>query len=443
MLPAGTAWYRLADDRETTLNHLRRLLCLLTLIAPPLLALTSCASPGMARGPAAQLDRLEIVSRAPAFGGASFDAAGDYETIVAVAHMHINVRHASNQGIVDLDRAGASGGSLAYKTDVVIVRPRDPAKASRVLLFDLPSRGGRLFQRLANEGGEDIATAAGVGTGFTMRRGHTMVWIGWQGDIALAADGSRAGTDFPSVPLHGESSEEAVFDDIAESGVMRLSYAAASQDQSDARLTVRASAAAAPITLPASAWRYTGPTGIAFARVKGFDAGAIYRFQYRARDPKVMGLGMAAVRDVASYLKSGALDGAGQANPLADLRPALALVVGVGQGGRFLRELIWQGFNADPRGGKVFDGAMPLLAGSGKSFVNARFAQPDRVSTQHLDQLLPGDQFPFTYAVSTDPVSGKTDGIFARCRRDASCPKLMHVVNQSADIKPDSHAPGV
>jgi hypothetical protein len=83
--------------------------------------------------------------------------------------------------------------------------------------------------------------------------------------------------------------------------------------------------------------------------------------------------------------------------------------------------------NADPRGGKVFDVAMPVIAGSRKSFVNARFAAPGRYSTQHLNHLAPGDQFPFSYAVTTDPVSGRTDGIFARCQTDDTCPKLAHI----------------
>jgi hypothetical protein len=136
---------------------------------------------------------------------------------------------------------------------------------------------------------------------------------------------------------------------------------------------------------------------------------------------------MAALRDVTAYLKAAAPDGAGQANPLADIKPQLAIAVGVSQSGRVLRDWIWQGFNQDPRGGKVFDGAMPLIAGSRKSFVNQRFAQPGRYSTQHLDHITYGDQFPFSYAVTTDPVGGATDGIFARCQATASCPKLMHV----------------
>lgn len=400
-----------------------RALCVLAV--PSLL---SCASLGGGEdgASAAQVERFEIVSRAPAFDGAAFEDAGEYETIVAVAHMKINPRAAANRGIVDLDKASAPDGWVHYQADVVIARPREAAKASRVLLLDVPNRGGKLFQQMANEGTRAL-DMSGVGNGFTMRRGHTLVWIGWQGDIALARDGTSAGAAFPSVPVTGPSTEEAVFDDAKPTGTIALSYAAATPDQARASLTVRATPSSPPKLLGADAWHYTGTRSIDLTRAAGFDMGAIYQFRYEARDPAVMGLGFAALRDVTSFLKSGARDGAGQANPLADIRPAVTLAVGVSQSGRVLRDLIWQGFNADPRGGKVFDAAMPLIAGSRKSFVNARFAQPGRYSTQHLDHFTYGDQFPFSYGVTTDPVSGKTDGIFARCQQTATCPKLMHV----------------
>ncbi len=391
------------------------------------LVLASCGTPRAPAALAASIERLDIISRAPAFGGADFEGGGQYETIVAVAHMRINPAHPANRIIADIDKAAAPDGWVRYQSDVIIVRPRDPARASKVLLIDLPGSGAQRLPGMAND-----ADAGAAGNGFTMRRGHTMVSIGWQGDIALKKDGTTAGTELPlatngTLPITGPSYAETIFDDGATTGSMALAYPAASLDQASARLTVRATATAAPTTLPRSAWSFKGPLRIELGRPSGFDAGAIYRFDYLARDPRLMGLGMAAVRDVASFLKSGLADGAGQANPLADIHPDVAVAVGVGQAGGFLRDLIWQGFNQDPRGGKVFEGAMPLVAGSAKSFVNLRFSQPGRIATQHLDHLAYGDEFPFSYGVTTDPASGKTDGIFNRCQASNTCPRLMHV----------------
>ncbi len=399
-----------------------------------LFSLSSCAMLPSG-GPVAPLavERFEIVARGPAFAGTRFDDAGDYELVTAVAHMRIDPRLPANRGIVDLGLAPVGrDGLVRYKTDVLIARPRDASKASGVMVVEAPNRGNPLFLRMVNEGNMMFDNAAAAGTGFTMRRGHTMVWVGWQGDLPLFGNGKRAGAAFPVAtaggkPITGESIEEQVFDDAKPVSTMMLDYPAASQDQAVARLTVRATAGGEPTPLPASAWRYTSANAIEITRPRGFDAGAIYQFQYLARDPKVMGLGLAAFRDVGSFLKSGAPDGTGQANPLADIKPAVALAVGVSQSGRFLRDLVWEGFNADARGGKVYDGAMVLIAGARKAFINARFAQPARNSTQHIEHLTPGDQFPFSYAVTTDPLTGRTDGIFARCEQDGTCPKLMHI----------------
>lgn len=99
--------------------------------------------------------------------------------------------------------------------------------------------------------------------------------------------------------------------------------------------------------------------------------------------------GPAQLRDVAEILK-------------AELHPELTLAVGVGQGGRTLRDMIRQGLNAGTGASQVFDGAMPLMAGG-------------------------GDAFPFTYGMAVDPASGKRDGIFARCTATGTCPKLIHL----------------
>jgi hypothetical protein len=386
--------------------------------------LASCVTTA---APPAELVRLEVLSRGPAFGGASFGETGKYETIVAVAHMRLDPRHPSNRVIADVDKAPTNYGWVEYQSDVVILRPVDAAKASRVLVVDIPNRGGKLFPVMANEGAETLEARGDAGTGHLMERGHTLAWIGWQGDIPLAKDGKRTGTSLPLAlengkPVTGRSFAEIVFDDLKPTGAMPLPYPA-TFEQEGATLTVRAHANAAPQTIPPSQWRYAGPMAIEIERPKGFDGGAIYRFEYQATGARVMGLGMAAIRDLGAYLKAAA----GPDHPLADIKPDVAIAVGVSQSGRFLRDLIWQGFNASLAGKPVYEGAMALIAGSRKSFVNVRFAQPGRYSTQHLDHLTYGDQFPFSYDVIRDPVSGRTDGIYYRCSANRTCPKLMHV----------------
>jgi hypothetical protein len=142
-----------------------------------------------------------------------------------------------------------------------------------------------------------------------------------------------------------------------------------------------------------------------------------------------MGLGFAAVRDAVAFLRGGEPDEDGAPNPLAlDGRPMIdcALAFGVSQAGRFLRDFLYQGFNEDAAGGRIFDGVMVSMTGARRAFVNYPFAQPGRWSRQHEDRLYPQGSFPFAYATTTDPVSGETDGLLARCTASGTCPRIVH-----------------
>ena len=75
----------------------------------------------------------------------------------------------------------------------------------------------------------------------------------------------------------------------------------------------------------------------------------------------------------------------------------------------------------------MFEAALPVVTGSRRSFVNARFAQPGRYSRHHEDHSFPGDQFPFTYPTLSDPLSGLRDGILRRAKQAGVCPKIIHL----------------
>jgi branched-chain amino acid transport system permease protein len=90
--------------------------------------------------------------------------------------------------------------------------------------------------------------------------------------------------------------------------------------------------------------------------------------QATAQNPTVAGLGMAAVRDMISFLKYGDAE-----------RPVKwAIATGTSQSGRFLRTYLYDGFNQDEKNRKVFDGIMAHVAGAGRGSFNIRFAQPSR-----------------------------------------------------------------
>ena len=156
----------------------------------------------------------------------------------------------------------------------------------------------------------------------------------------------------------------------------------------------------------------------------GFRPGYLYELICEAEGPIVQGSGFAAVRDLVSFLRYDT----SKRNPLRTATGKSAINrahgFGVSQSGRFLRHFLYQGFNVDEKGRKVFDGLMPHVAGGGLGFFNHRFAQPTRHNGQHEDHLYPADVFPFTYGDSTDPFSKRTDGILRRSAK--LLPRVMH-----------------
>ena len=378
----------------------------------------------------AKLLRLEILETlSPAFDGRSFGPAGTYDRIAARATIGVDPADPHDAGIVDLAAAPRNKDGLVEATsDVVILRPTDPTRGNGVLLYDVVNRGRKLGLNLFNDAplGNAVRAANDAGNGFLMRQGYTVVWSGWQHDVTGPADLLRLTA--PIVPgITGPSREEFIWDHTQSPIIERLSYPAA--DPAAATLTVREKETDPRQTPPGLAFRFLDPQRIEITRPPGFDAGAIYEFIYTARDPVPGGLGMAAVRDLVSHLRTSAAQ-----NPLA--RPGApeashAYAVGISQSGRFLKDMLYQGFNDDEDGRPVFEALIPYISGARRSFTNARFSQPGRFSRQHEDHLFPGDGFPFTYASTTDALSGMTDGLLAKCERTQTCPRIMQVDTDS------------
>jgi len=383
---------------------------------------------GLANPSAAKVVKFEIVRvESPAFEGRSFGSVGTYDRIIARATVAVAPDDPHNTIIVDLDRAPRNAqGLVEAVTDVEILRPTVAANSNRRLFYEVLNRGGKLGFALFNDVSavvNDLAKATDAGNGFLMNRGYTMVWSGWQGDIAPGA--GRITFSPPIVPdITGLAREDFVFDHTDNPASATLSYPAADLDPAHTRLSVREREADPRATPAGLEVKFEGPTRISIKRPDSFDAGAIYEFIYTAKDPKVMGLGFAATRDVVSFLRNDVTDATGTANPLAG-RIDRAIGFGLSQSGRYLHDYLYLGFNADEAGRLVFEGLMPHISGGKKTFTNYRFSQPGRSPYQHADMLYPGADFPFTYPVITDTLTGRTDGFLARCLAAGNCPKII------------------
>jgi Alpha/beta hydrolase domain len=150
-----------------------------------------------------------------------------------------------------------------------------------------------------------------------------------------------------------------------------------------------------------SEWKFTD--GAHVTMESGFEPGRIYEVVYRAKDPVVVGLGPAAVRDLVSYLK------------YQDKRVERALGVGVSQSGRFLRAFLYDGFNQDEQNRQVFDGVWAHVAGAGRGSFNRRFGQPSRDGHPFLNVFYPTDLPPFS-----------DDGLLEKAREAHVLPKIFY-----------------
>ena len=96
-------------------------------ILPVLLSVAAVlvAGPGAA-APAGVIREFQVLSTAPAYGGATPPgAAGPYEVITGTVHGELDPAAPANAGIADLKFAPVGpDGMVAYSTDVVILRPR-------------------------------------------------------------------------------------------------------------------------------------------------------------------------------------------------------------------------------------------------------------------------------------------------------------------------------
>ncbi len=364
----------------------------------------------------AQVTRIDFeVVESPAFDGENFGNVGQYERLRGVAYAEVDPEDVRHRGIVDLDKAPLNArGRVEYSTTVEIYRPVDLGRWNKAIYHIVPNRGG-----------------SGAGDRVFREMGFAIVRVGWQGDLTA--------TDTNIVPflpiakydngsmIVGPALEEFIFNNDEPVSEANLSYATVALMPGMASLTVRARQGAPRVPLEGPAWSYVNERRIRIDRPAGYDGGAIYELIYLAKDPIVMGLGFAATRDVISFLRYEIADDDGNVNPLASVGlPNTAISLGVSQSGRFLRDMLYQGFNEDVEGRIVFDGMHPNIAGSRKTFTNYQFSQPGRWQKQHEDHVYPGDQSPFTYATVYDPIRDRADGLQVRCSASNTCPKIIH-----------------
>jgi len=342
----------------------------------PLLIVWSLAIALSAGQVAAEVVDLEIKRHESFAEGHPFGTTGAYEKITGSIGIEVAPSHPANRRVVDLEPAPTTAsGKVRLRTDFFLLKPVDPARGDRCLLYDVNNRGNKLALAAFNSArSNDPTSLADAGNGFLMRQGYTILWCGWNGDVLPGQD--RLLIDLPVAQETTADGKKTITGRVyAEIRVDTPSfsepicwgntkvYPAADLHDPEAALTMRPRRSAPPIEIPRNQWslaRWEGdkavpdPTQVYLEA--GFRPGWLYDLVYTARDPRVSGLGAVAVRDVVSFFKYTRGDGRRLHNPCSG-QIDHACVFGISQSGRFINHFLDQNFNGDEQDRTVFDGA--------------------------------------------------------------------------------------
>jgi Alpha/beta hydrolase domain len=407
---------------------LATLACGCSLIAPPI---------------AAKVTTITITSReSPTYGGQSFGAVGQYEKIVGTASGEIDPADSRNSIITDIQFAPRNAnGKVTYTATFTLIKPIDLTKSNNILFYNQVNRGSRNFP---------YSIGGDPGDGFMQNRGYTLLFSGWQGDVAPAANNGNETVQVPiaknadGTPITGPvifrfwnepaGTTTVALTTIPPGAFTNNVYQPLTLDTTQARLETHSAESPNGVTgvitpIASTDWAWADCRTVPFpgtpdpTRVclkNGVDPTLLYQLVYTGKDPLVLGVGLAAERDVLSFFRYGAADSAGNANPLAGSM-SFAIAEGTSQAGNALKTFVHLGFNQDEAGRRVLDGINDYIAAR-QTPVNFRFAFPGGAAT--LTE--PGSEPVLWWEDYTDVARGRnTAGMLDRCRATHTCPKIL------------------
>jgi hypothetical protein len=381
----------------------------------------------------ARVQRVEITSRTDVLNGKSFGEAGPYERITGRIYFSLPVANPHNAAIVDLRNAvSLKSGEVEFSAEFIAVRPKAPRKGNGSMLLEVPNRGQARILSLVDGGDVDLKNDAG--DAWFLRNGYTVVSLGWQwdatGDNALHLFAPVAKENGQTITglLRGDFTPAEVMPEIPLGHFMLgniggTEYPVATPDDPRNMLTVRDSRNAPRTVIPRAQWQFAHlvdgkltPSDRHIHLDGGFQPGKLYEYVYVVKDPVVAGGSFAVIRDFASYAKH---------KPDAITPVERVYAEGISQNGRFLRDFLYEGFNADEDGKIALDGVLAHVAGAGRGSFNYRFAQPSRDAQPTSSVFFPTDIFPFTDQPEIDPITGEKGGLLDRAQADKVVPKIF------------------
>jgi hypothetical protein len=382
----------------------------------------------------ADVVRVEILSREPANSGRSVGAVGPFEILRGRIYGEVDPNDPHNRIIQDLTLAPRNArGRVEYVATFALAKPVDMSKAARVLLYQVVNRGNGQVT---------------IGT-----EGYISLISGWQGDVAPTPANQTIVVPVArgknGAPVTGAM--VARFIDVPAGTFtvpIRLSsmgntpeqYPPFDLNERGAKLTMHASetprgVSGPVVAIPRAAWAFADcatkpfpgtpdPTKICVR--DGFRSDRIYELTYTAKDPLVLGLGLAATRDIVSFFRYAQRDASGTPNPVAGAIDK-AVSIGDSQSGNFIRSFVHLGFNQDEANRIVWDGVFPRIAAR-QTPLNHRFALPGGAAS--LYEV--GSDGVVWWNAYEDRTRGLTRAsLLDRCRVTKTCPKVIEAFGSS------------
>jgi hypothetical protein len=383
-----------------------------------------------------------------------------------------------NSVITDLSLASPVGGSSSYIAQFTIITPTIPSLRSGLLIHEVPNRGGNAINTSALIAGAtyvesgwqgDLLTQCSGGSGSLAASAYPCVTLTSSYGTATASfpffapptgladfviqvpvattdanppDGSNniTGQVYGHVCTGNNGCGLAVGSAATSTAQLQIQapafvpYQPASYDTTQATLSTVPSqtltgvdGTQTPISSADWAWAYCpsgwpGTPNPNWICLNGatFDPTLLYEVTYTAANPLVLGVGFAAFRDLASFLKYGTTAPGGGSNPIAG-SITKAMIVGASQSAAFIHGFIFYGFNEDESSRTVFDGAWPQIDGR-MMVMNIRWGQPNNLMYLYMG----GDEAPVWWADYPNMArSLSADGMLHQCTATSTCPQIL------------------
>jgi len=386
---------------------------------------------------AAKVVRVEVRERTEVWDVPDIARTGPYEILKGVMYLEVDPNDPANKDIVDLQLAPRNkNGNVEFSTEFELHQSVDPNRGNR-----------RLMYIVCNRGHADNYFSWLMERNWFYSQGWSYLYCGWQCDLAESDE--LLNFRSPVISKNGKSvTGKVLFEFYSYEDVVIYSmpldakgspaYPIVSMNKAHASLTMRQYPWEKAVAMRPGNWRFArlekgevipDPTSVYIK--EGFKPGWLYDLVYEAKDARVVGLGMAAIRDVVSFLRYEEKDQGDFANRLfGNIRYAFAF--GHSQSGRLLNHFVHQNFNGDEKKRIVFDGIIANCPGAGKGEFNSRFAQATRYGSHLEDNLYMTDYFPLLTVEQSDPITGEKGDAFRRAKETGFLPKFM-IINSSTD----------